>query len=281
MPIEAQSATEGWKMRAKFMLSASAIAISLPAYAADVSSGYIPPSGDPVYSPQPMVTGHLDLGIGPMSVDFDGGSENVTVFVGAGRANIPFSGGAWNIELETGGGSIFNSDFSYSTIGTAAHLWTRFGGGALGVYGAANFPTGATIGTVGAEVEGYLGAITLGANADYNWGDGFDFWTVRGEADAYVTPDFRVGGELSFISADGTDAWGAALDTEYRFTGTPLSVWAEGAYTSFDSGGPEIWAGLLGVRVFMDPAGSTLESHDREVPWDSGLLGNRLVLFGG
>jgi hypothetical protein len=261
-------------MRARLLTIAAAVVVATPALAADFNT-YVPPSGDPVYSPTPMVVGHLELGIGILGAD--GSSENYGLFEGAGRANVPFAGGTWNFELETGGGSIFDGDFSYSTIGAAGHLWTRMGGGALGVFGGVNFPTGTTIGTVGVEGEAYLGAVTLGADADYNWGDGFDFWTVSGWADLYVTPDLRLGGGVNYLSGDFYDAWGASLDTEYRFSGSPFSLWAEANYESISDGGPKMWAGLVGFRLFMDGAGTTLQQHDQEVPWDGGLLGSGFV----
>ena len=159
-----------------------------------------------------------------------------------------------------------------STIGGAAHLWTRFNNAALGVFGGVNFPTGTVVGTFGLEGEAYLGAVTLGADGAYNWGDGYDLWTTRGWADFYATPDWRFGGEFSYASGDIGDGWGAALDTEYRFSGTPFSLWGEGSYSTVNDGG-DVWAGLVGFRVFMDGAGTTLQQHDREVPWDGGLLG--------
>ena len=91
-------------MRAKLLMTASAIAIATPAMAADLS-GYVPPSGDPIYSPAPMVVGHLSVGVG--IGDIDETDDNVGIFTGVGRANIPFSGGVWNLELETGGGALW------------------------------------------------------------------------------------------------------------------------------------------------------------------------------
>jgi opacity protein-like surface antigen len=261
-------------MRTKLLLTVSALAMATPALAADMSGPYLPPSGDPIYSPDPMVVGHLSIGVG--IADIDETDENVGLFTGAGRANIPFGAGTWNLQLETGGGSFFQSDFSYSTIGAAAHLWTRLNGAAIGVFGGVNFPTGTTIGIVGLEGEAYLGPVTLGADGAYNWGDGFEFWTTRGWADIYATPNWRFGGELMYASGDIGDGWGASLDTEYRFDNSPFSLWAEGAYTSVDDGG-DVWAGLVGFRVFMDGAGTTLQQHDQQVPWDGGLLGATLL----
>ena len=262
-------------------MTVSAIAIATPALAADLyTPAYVPPANDPVYSPEPMVVGHLSMGLGIVNFDgglFDSSDDNVGIFTGAGRANINL-GGAWNVELETGGSALFKDGSSYSSVGVAGHVWTKLNSAAFGAYGGVNFPTGATVYTLGLEGETYLGNLTLGANADYNWvdtgGGSGDFWDLAAWADVYFTPDFRLGGALGYASGDIPDTWSATLDTEYRFSGTPFSGWAEASYASAD-GGADVWGGMLGVRVFMDPAGTTLQQHDRDVPWE-GLLSTRL-----
>lgn len=274
-------------MRARFMTTAAAIAmVTTPAFAADLyAPTYVPPANDPVYTPGPMVVGHLQLGIGYADVGdlsdfFELDDSGVGIFVGAGRANVNL-GGAWNVQVETGGGALFKDGNSRSAIGATGHVWTRLNSAAVGAFAGATFPTGLTLGTVGLEGEVYLGAITLGANTSYNWADcsGCDFWNVAGYADFYLTPDWRAGGELRYASADSVDVWGATIDTEYRFSGSPFSLWAEGSYDSVDCcGDPDIWAGLVGFRVFMDAPGTTLHQHDMEVPWDQ-TFDARLFLF--
>ena len=268
------------KMRTKFLMTVSALAIATPAMAADLYTPYVPPAAnDPIYSPQQMVVGHLQLGLGYADLEeyiFDDDFSGVGVFEGAGRANIAF--GTMNFEIETGGFSFFSDGSSYSSIGAAGHLWTKLNGAAIGAFAAVNFPTGATIGSVGLEGEAYLGNVTLGAQGGYNWGDGgLDFWSAAGWADYYVTPDFRLGGEVDYFNSDGSNLWIAALDTEYRFSGTPFSLWGEVSY-SMPDGGSDVVAGLLGFRVFMDGAGTSLHQHDMDVPWDGGLLDQGLLL---
>jgi len=268
-------------MGKKLLLSAAAIAIATPAFAADLYAPYVPPTNDPVYTPGPMVVGHLTMGIG--FVNFDGSNpfedDTVGIFTGAGRANINL-GGAWNLELETGGTSIFDNGYSFSSVGVGGHLWTRLNGGAVGVYGAADFPSGATVGTAGVEGQAYLGNVTLGANASYSWSDNLgDFWQATGIASIYVTPDLKLGGSLAYGDFDGFEAWSAGLNTEYRFSGTPFSAWGDVNYSSYSSGGPDVLAGLVGFRIFMDGAGTTLQQHDRDVPWE-GVLSTNFTLGG-
>lgn len=268
-------------MRARLMATAAAVTIVTgPAFAADLyTMPSTPPKGSPVYSQQPMsqqsmVEGHLQVGVGRTDSGFLPG-EDMWIFEGAGRANVDLGG--FNVEIETGGGSLFDNGFSYSTIGAAGHLWTKLNNAAVGVFGAVNFPTGATVGTLGVEGETYLGAFTLGADGSYNWGDcgggcSFDYWAARAWAKYYLTPDARLGGELNYANGSGSDAWGAAVDGEYRFSGSPFSLWAQGSYQDLGGGGGgDVWSGLFGFRFFMDGAGK-LQQHDQDVPWDGGLL---------
>lgn len=261
------------------MTTAAAIAmVTTPAFAADLyTPTYVPPINDPVYKTGPAVVGHLSMGIGIVDIntdDFSDFDNTLGIFTGAGRANVNL--GNLNVQAETGGFALFKDGESYSAIGVAGHLWTRLNGAAVGAYVAANFPTGATIGTVGVEGEAYFGNITVGGNAGYNWSDNAgDFWNIAGWADFYFTPDFRVGGTLAYADGDFGDGWGAAVDAEYRFSGTPFSGWAEVAYSDT----ADIWSGLLGIRIFMDAPSTTLQQHDQEVPWDTGLLGRNILNF--
>ena len=272
-------------------------ALPFAAHAADLSSDNVQYNFIQDNAPsQPAVVGDLQLGLGYFRFENDFLSQDGWVFEGAGRANIDL--GMFNLELETGGSSlIFDGGSSYSAIGVAGHLWGGTDNASVGVFGAVNFPTGLTIYTAGVEGEIYMGPVTLGAEADYNWADGGapfgypDYWRARVWADLYATPDFRVGTEFGYSDFD-TDAfgvdvavWTATVDAEYRFSGTPFSVWAEGNYQHFDvsyvgggccvivaAGDGDLWSGMIGFRVFLDGAGTTLEAHDRLVPWDGGLL---------
>jgi len=249
-------------MRGTLLTTVAALALATPAMAADL--GYVPPIEDPVYSPAPMaVVGHLQLGVGIADSDF---SDSVGVFTGWGRVNIPFSAG-WNLQLDVGGGALFEDGESYSHIGTYAHLWGNVGGARLGVFGGIDFPTGAEIGTIGLEGEFDVGNVTLGAQGSYNSviDTSFDFWGLRGWADWYFNPNTKVGGELAWWEGDGDDLWGASLDIEHRFSGTPVSAFAEVAY--IDADGDDAWSAMIGARVFMD-GGLTLQEHDRQVPFD-------------
>lgn len=255
---------------ARFVLATAIGAIAAPAFAADLSGGIAPPIGDPVYSPARVVTGHLNMGLGFFNFDTLPGfsDETVGMFAAAGRANFVLSD-TWNAQVEAGGFTLFRDGDSASAIGAVGHLWTKLDNAAVGVYGGVNDTVfGATVGMLGVEGEMYLGDVTLGADANYNWSSGTDFWRAAGWADLYLNPNFRVGAELSYAAGDIPTTWGAQLDSEYRFQDKPYSGWGEVGFASVD-GASDIWTGLVGVRFFMDDPGATLIEHDRDVPWDA------------
>lgn len=276
--------------KAMVAILVAGVALPFASHAADLSNDNVQYNFIQDNTPaQPAVVGHLSLGVGYVNQDmgesFEAPDEKYGIFNGAGRVNVDF--GWLNVELETGGQAAFNDSSSLSSIGATGHLWGRANNFAIGVYGGVDFPTGLTIYTVGGEAEAYLGAVTLGANIDYNWTDTSgccgvgDFWTTRGWADFYVTPNARVGAELSYAARDdflgpgvSLDNWSAVADAEYRFAGTPVSAWIEGRYDHPDPspclGDCEnhTWSGMIGLRIFMDGAGTTLHEHDRLVPWE-------------
>jgi hypothetical protein len=296
----------------RLLIASVCAALPLAAHAGDLTTAEYNFIQDNAPS-QPAVVGHLSLGLGYVNEEYSDGfpdSFDYWLFNGAGRANIDLGG--LNLEIEAGGQAAFKDGNSMSSIGPIGHLWGSMGNLALGAYGGVDFLSGAGIGltvyTLGGEAEAYLGAVTLGADVDYNWTDGGvdglpgDFWTARGWADLYVTPNTRIGAEVSYASWDkfygtglggitntsetgpgifakgggtgtaGLDTWGAAVDAEHRFAGTPVSTWIEGRYYYQDlpsACGCDVhnWSGMIGFRVFMDAAGTTLHEHDKMVPW--------------
>jgi len=263
------------------LLASAAVIVAAPAFAADLD--YVPPAGDPVYTPAPMsVVGHLELGLGLTSIDTPAGDDDFGLFNGFGRVNIPF-GGTWNLEVETGGVAVFEDGDSVSGIGAYGHLWTGFGGGRVGALAGVEYSTGGfeTTGVVGLEGEVDLNALTLGAQGTYRFGDDdFEAWGLRGWADYYFTPNTKVGLDLAWSNFDfdfgDSDVWSVGLGAEHRFDNTPFSAFADVAYTDYDHGA-DGWSGMIGARIFLDNPGTTLQDHDRQVPFDVKPVG----LFGG
>lgn len=260
-------------MTSRTLLLGSAFAMAAaPAFAADLYAP--PPAGDPVYSATPMaVAGHLELGIGAVGADdLYSGDDTIGIFQGYGRANLPMMGGAWNLELETGATALFSDGYSEAMAGVYAHLWTNFSGVRVGAFGGAAFG-GPTVGTVGIEAEGDVGALTLGAQGSYSWTDSdFDaeVWGLRGWADFYFNPNTKLGADIAWASIDGSgdqDIWALTGVAEHRFDNTPISAFGRVSYVDLDDYG-DAWVGLVGARVFLDNPGSTLQDHDRAVPFD-------------
>jgi hypothetical protein len=252
----------------------AAMAFSIPALAADVSQY---PAGEDtlttVESPF-WIIGHLEAAGGgrwPHSDVFD--TDPLGLANGFGRANLTLFG-PLNVEAEIGGWVFFDDGNSDSTFEGIGHLWLRFPSAAIGAFGGMTDYFGTDIPTFGVEGQIYLGNVTLGAQGSYNWDDGNDVRGIRGDADIYLDPDLKLGGDVQYWDVGGSDIWQGGVDLEKRFTGTPLSA---GASVSYFAGEDfEAWTGMLHLRLFMDPAGSTLQWHDRAVPFEFSI-----PLFGG
>jgi hypothetical protein len=252
----------------------AACALSTPAMAADIAE--YPTGDDPaatVESPF-WIVGHLDFGGGgrwPQSDVFD--TDSLGLANGFGRANLTLFG-PLNFEAEIGGWAFFDDGDSDSTLQGIGHLWLRFPSAAAGIFGGMTDYFGTDIPTAGVEGQIYLGNLTLGGQGSYNWDGANDVWGVRGDADFYFNPDLKLGGDVQYWDVGGFDIWQGGVDVEKRFTGTPVSA---GASVSYFSGEDfAAWTGMLHLRLFMDPAGSTLQWHDRAVPFEFSI-----PLFGG
>lgn len=256
----------------RLCLASALTLLPFAAHAADLSSEYSFIQDNA--PPQPAVVGHLDLGLAYVWAGLEfGGTEEFWLFEGFGRANVGSNG--MNLEIETGGGADFKDD--ETSIGVAAHLWGALNNAAVGVFGGVSFPLDNTNYKLGVEGELYLGPVTLGGSFDYNWfvqSSTSEFMVARGWADVYPTENVRLGGDFMYLVENDTffDVWGGNLDAEVRVSGTPFSGWIEGRYRRIDHLDADIWTAMIGFRVFMDGPGTTLQEHDRLVPWDNGIF---------
>jgi hypothetical protein len=247
--------------------------LSNPAIAADVDPY---PAVDDVFATEESpfwIIGHLEAAGGgrwPHSDVFDTdplGLANVF-----GRANLAL--GPLNFEVDIGGWAFWDDGNSDSTLQAIGHLWLKFPSAAVGIFGGTTDYFGTDIPTFGGEGQVYLGNLTLGAQGSYNWDGANDVWGVRGDADFYPDPDLKLGGDIQYWNVGGSDIWQGGVDVEKRFTGTPVSLGGSLSYFAGEDFGA--WTGMGHVRLFMDPAGSTLQWHDRAVPFEFSL-----PLFGG
>lgn len=276
-------------MRKHFLTTVAALAIATPALAADLSGGYVPPSGDPVYSSAPMVVGDIELGLSWLDFDFnDEKSADVRKFSGWARANVAF-GNTWNLLAETGGDAIFGGDvsdgFSQSAIGANAHIWGGANGLRYGAFGGVSFGVdGETTWPVfGVEAEVDMGNVTLGGQGFYSWfspdgcGD-CDAYGARGWVDYYFMPNTKVTGELAWTQvndffAEENTIFGGSARVTHRFADMPINIFAEAGYWNVDSSGE---CGICegdgttvsgGITILLDGAGSSQQTHDQMVPF--------------
>lgn len=245
---------------------AAAVLVAAPAFAADLPAAP-PPSGSPIYSPAPMVTADISLAIGWAGHDWTVNDDSATGFVG-GRVNIPFGGG-WNEELEANGAWMFNGDGS--AAGIFSHTYYKNQGWAGGLLlGYSWIDPGSNssgIATVGVEGIVFMphGSV-LGKVAWNGGGSGAidDFVNVGVEGRYYFTANTKLTGAIDYYSTS-PDAWQFTASLEQRWAGTPFSTFISGTYVTANSN--NMWGLLVGARFAFDQPGSTLQSHDYEIPF--------------
>jgi hypothetical protein len=213
------------------------------AYAADPTIEEAPPVA------APQISGHAEFYLGgldlSMSSPFGDYDDTVWVYGGAARINVPFAE-RWNIQgdaiidhislADEGGGDI-------TGYGGALHAyWRDPNSYALGVFGTLTQFDGdggeADSFTVGPEGQMYFGNLTLYGQVWYGQldfdmaPDSFDMWGIRGVARYFFQPNLRLDGELAFHNSNADfdfgdvdiDTFSVALQANYRFENTPLTV---------------------------------------------------------
>jgi hypothetical protein len=241
-----------------------------PAFAADLAyPAAPPPAGSPLYSPASVVTGDFTLGIGWTGVDGNLDDDSTTGLIG-GRTNIPLWSG-WNEEIEVAGVKEFdNSAFTagifghtyYKTQGWAAGF--VIGGGATDPFQSASSNGFATLGFEGIV---FLPSSSFIGQADYNFSDGGDFWTLSLEGRYYFEPNTKLTGLFAWSAGSANDAWLIGSTLEHRWAGTRFSNFITADWAPID-GGPDKVGLLVGFRYLFDQPSGTLQSHDYEIPFN-------------
>jgi hypothetical protein len=263
-------------MRKLLLTTTAIVALSAPAMAADL--GGAPESGSPLYSPAPMVSGDISGALGGVWLSSDGESDSAGAYDTSARFALPVVSGI-SFEGELLDSGIFRDGESYNAFLGLGHLYAQTPNYALGVFGGAGSSAPFGFWQLGAEGQAYLGNLTGEGSVSYTGiheGDA-NLWTARLGGRYYFTPDTKLALGVDYFSIDGygenEDAWGVDGSLEHRFSGTPWSGFIKAAYVDVD--GANETNARVGLRVSLDGAGSTLQSHDRAVPWQSslGLLG--------
>ena len=95
----------------------------------------------------------------------------------------------------------------------------------------------------------------------------YEYYHFGGQFDHYFTPDFKGAVNLTYYDRKGgSNFLTLSAGLEKRITGSHWSVFGTGAFAG--SSGPEMWAIRVGARAFFDPPGTTLQQHDRLVPFN-------------
>ena len=68
------------------------------------------------------------------------------------------------------------------------------------------------------------------------------------------------------LPLDGGEPWQLTADFEHRSATLPVSLWLS-ATRMRGAGNTNAWIALAGFRIFMDRPGSTLQSHEQDVPF--------------
>ncbi len=209
------------------------------------------------------IVGHLELGVGAWGGE---GWSATGLFSTTARVNKELHD-SWNLEVEALGEAQFSGGYGYATnVGAYAHLWKRTPMAAYGVFGGVSF-LGLTTGAVGAEAKHYLTNATLGVQAAYNFTSysGYGYGQIAAFGNYYFNPNHRIGFRAQYFFGDAASgSWELTADVEHGF-GNALSLWASASY--FDNYGYGFWRGLVGFRLFLDQPGATIQSNERNVPW--------------
>ncbi|MFO1183795.1 MAG: hypothetical protein U1E56_03285 [Bauldia sp.] len=236
-----------------------------PALAADAGR-YYPPAASrapAVYGPGPLITGNIELYFGTEDPTSGGAGSIVG---GAGRVNMPLTMD-WSLQLDAYGSSS-SSSLSASQAGVTAHFYRRDPNAyAIGFF--VGYTSTNTVGTtsgplIGAEGQIYNGPLTLGADVSVaNLSNGVDtVVNLHGQARFYLMPNFKLQADAAHASVSGgNDVTSLGVSAEYRFTNTPFSLFGAGRWDH--ATGLNVTTGVIGGRLFFDPPGATLQSHER------------------
>jgi hypothetical protein len=234
---------------------------------------YTPPPPPPPMLPgaAPIIAGDLSIAAGVYSEDDNNYSSSYGVVAGVGRAALPISG-PLSFEAEVTGRSYFDSGESYTSFAAVGHVYTSNPTYAAGLFaGYTSFDSYSGY-VLGAEANYYAGPATLFAQIAYWNGQNYYDSILQGRLGGhyYFNPDTRATLDLNYYSSDYNDVWMGEARIEHRFTGTNWSAFAAANYYDGQYGS-NAWEGKVGFRLLIDPPGTTLQGHDKAVPFNVNL----------
>jgi hypothetical protein len=252
--------------------AAAAALFAGSAFAADLGM-YAPPAPPP--PAVPVVAGDIAIGMGLFSETYSGEGEdtyNAGIVTGVGRAAVPVSGSI-SFEGEVTARSVFDDGESYyNGFAAVGHLYTSNPTYAAGVFGGYASIIDYSGYVIGGEANYYAGPFTLFAQVAYWNGQDYYDGILQGRLGGhyYFNPDTRATLDLNYYSNNLADVWSAEGKLEHRFTGTNWSGFVSGGYVTdnYPYGDWHAWTAKVGFSLLIDPPGSTLQSHDKAVPFD-------------
>lgn len=174
--------------------------------------------------------------------------------------------GEWTVTLGVKG-AWADGNTDDNTFSGQVHLTRDFGGlRAGGFVSASDSAPGATLWTVGGEVQKYFDKATLTGAVSYGSISEFDadIWSIGGDAGYYVLPNLRVNGSLAFSTIDAgndnVDAYGYGVSAEYQIASTPMSVYASWDRTTVDDFDADLDTLSVGLRFNF---GGDLQQRER------------------
>jgi len=225
--------------------------------------------------------GSIGLNYANTEVSYDGDDADTDTWAVDGTVAMP-AFGDWTVTLD---GAVTRTEAfgeDVDSLSGAVHL-TKMVGSDLraGGFVAADDAGFDLAWTVGAEVQKYMGNVTLTGSLGYTTIDDADLdaWTIGGEAAYYVMPNVRLSAGLSYSDLEfmdeSEDALTYGVAGEYEFATVPLSIRAGYSRTDFADADIDTWT--IGLRYNF---GGNMQARERagaNLSGSTGLLG----LLGG
>jgi hypothetical protein len=207
--------------------------------------------------------GDISLGIG--AIGSTSGSA-YGLFDAAGRINFGL-GSKLNVEIEGSTSAVFNGGSSLTYHSTLfGHFWHPTATGAWGVFAGADWVEASAFTSIGVEFKHFLAQASWGAFAAYTNAESTGLGSFGAVANYYFNPNHRVGFAVAALTDFNAAYWVVQADAEHRFN--RFALWGAASYTGFSGGSGGLWTALIGGRLFFDPPGTTLQQHERLVPWN-------------
>jgi hypothetical protein len=209
------------------------------------------------------------VGLNYNSTDFGGGDDVESYGV---EGAVAFAGsGSIVFEVDA---ALSDSDEADSGYGIVGHVYGRnddhLFGGFVGLAGSDDSETW----IAGLEANKYFANWTLAGALFYGNNDDAesDGYGVNVEARAFVHDNFRVNGNIGWVSVDDgagdDDAMVYGVGGEYQFAAMPISVGVGYSTIDFDGGDVDTWS--IGLRYNW---GGTLRDRDRNGASQASVVG--------